>query len=122
MQTKERRTGALLIGAVVAGLVLVSAVAGEATAASAPTAITGPVSAVGSTSATVTGTVNPNGQATTWYFEYGTSTSYGSKTSTMNAGSGTSNVDASATLSGLAPGTTYHYRLVAPTIAGTNPG
>jgi phosphodiesterase/alkaline phosphatase D-like protein len=123
MHTKERSTAGRLGAAVlVVGIVLLSAVVGAATAASAPTAITGPVSAVGSTSATVTGTVNPNGQATTWYFEYGTSTSYGSKTSTMNAGSGTSNVDASATLSGLAPGTTYHYRLVATSSAGTSRG
>jgi hypothetical protein len=50
----------------------------------------------------VTGTVNPNGQATTWYFEYGTSTSYGSKTTDKNAGSGTSAVDVSAG-SGLTP-------------------
>ena len=41
--------------------------------------------------ATVTGTVNPNGQATTWYVEYGTSTSYGSRTASQNAGSGTAN-------------------------------
>src|SRR5256885_1443570 len=122
MRTKERNTPALLIGVVVAGLVLLSAVAGEAIAASAPTAITGPVRAIGPTSATVTGTVNPNGQATSWYFEYGTTTGYGSKTATGNAGSGTSNVSVSAPLAGLAPGTTYHYRLVATSSAGTSRG
>ena len=36
----------------------------------------------------MSGTVNPNGQATTWWVEYGTSTSYGSKTANVNAGSG----------------------------------
>ena len=45
-----------------------------------PVAITGPVSAIGGTSATLNGTVNPGGAATDWWFEYGTSTSYGSKT------------------------------------------
>jgi hypothetical protein len=122
MLTRERRVGRLVAAVLVGGVVLLSAVAGAATAASAPTAITGPVSAVGPTSATVTGTVNPNGQATSWYFEYGTSTSYGSKTATGNAGSGTSNVSVSAPLAGLAPGTTYHYRLVATSSAGTSRG
>ena len=89
------------------------AVAGGAAAAVAPAAITGPVSSVGATSATVTGTVNPNGQATSWYVEYGTSTSYGSRTASQNAGSGTANAAVSASLTGLTPGTTYHYRVVA---------
>ena len=60
--------------------VLVSTIAltfAGAAAAATPSAITGPVTSVGPTTATATGTVNPNGQATTWYVEYGTSTSYG---------------------------------------------
>jgi hypothetical protein len=123
MHTKERSAVRLLgAAALVAGIVLLSADLGAATAASAPTAITGPVSTVGPTSATVTGTVNPNGQATTWYVEYGSSTSYGSKTSAKSAGSGTANVGVSASLSGLAPAVTYHYRLVATNGAGTSRG
>ena len=90
--------------------------------AAAPTAITGPVSAVGTTSATATGTVNPSGQATSWYFEFGTSTSYGRRTPSRGAGSGTSNVQVTGPLSGLTPGTTYHYRLVATNGAGTARG
>ena len=50
--------------------------------AAAPVAITGTVSAIGGTTATLNGTVNPAGAATDWWFEYGTSTSYGSKTAT----------------------------------------
>ena len=61
-----------------ASLLLV--LAAPASAATAPTAITGPVTAIGSTIATLSGTVNANGTATTWYFEYGTTTSYGTKT------------------------------------------
>jgi hypothetical protein len=109
---------AVLVGV---GLLL-STVAVAATAASAPTAITGPVNALGATTATVTGTVNPNGQATSRYFEYGTSTSYGSKTASVGVGSGTANVDVSATLAGLAPRTTYHYRVVATNTTGTSRG
>ena len=90
--------------------------------AAAPTAITGPVTAVGATTATVTGTVNPGGVATTWYVEYGTSTSYGSKTASSSAGSGTANVAVSAPLAGLTEGATYHYRVVATSTAGTSHG
>ena len=60
-----------------------------------PSAITGTVSAVGGTSATLNGTVNPGGAATDWWFEYGTTTAYGSKTATTAAGSGSANVSVS---------------------------
>ena len=88
----------------------------------APAAITGPVTSVGPTTATVTGTVNPNGLATTWYVDYGTSTSYGTKTANANAGSGTANIAVSANLTGLTPGATYHYRVVATNSSGTTRG
>jgi hypothetical protein len=104
------------------GLVLLSGAAAVASVSAAPTAITGPVSAVGATSATASGTVNPNGRSTTWYFEYGTSTSYGKKTSSRGAGSGTANVQVSGTLTALVPGTRYHYRLVATSRDGTTRG
>ena len=110
----------------IAGLLSASAlawvVAGAAAIAAAPTAITGPVSAVGPTSATVSGTVNPGGQATTWLVEYGTSTSYGSQSASAGVGSGSANVAVSRALSGLAAGTTYHYRVVATNGAGTSRG
>ena len=95
---------------------------GTATAAAAPSATTGAVTSVTSTTATVSGTVNPNGTSTSWYFEYGTSTSYGSKTPAANVGSGTVAQDVSANISGLTPATTYHYRFVAMSSAGTTDG
>jgi phosphodiesterase/alkaline phosphatase D-like protein len=85
----------------------------------APAAVTGPASAVSAVSATLEGTVNPGGQATTWWFEYGKTTAYGSKTTTRNAGNGTADVDISAAVTGLTGGTDYHYRLVASNGAGT---
>ncbi|MGH3081907.1 MAG: hypothetical protein ACRDNH_12375, partial [Gaiellaceae bacterium] len=115
----SRRLAALLL---LAGLALLSSGAGVAGVLAAPTAITGPVSAVGSTSATASGTVNPAGQSTSWYFEYGTGTSYGKKTASKSAGSGTANVQVSGALTGLSAGTTYHYRLVATNGAGTARG
>jgi hypothetical protein len=106
---------------ILAAALLAATVAQEAAAAN-PTAITGTVSAIGGTSATLNGTVNPGGAATDWWFEYGTSTSYGSKTSTTAGGSGSANVAVSKSLSGLEPATTYHYRLVAKNASGTTNG
>jgi hypothetical protein len=105
-----------------ASLVLLSTSAGVAAVSAAPTANTGPVTALGTTSATAAGTVNPNGEATTWYFEYGTSASYGKKTTSRSAGAGTADVQVSGAITGLAAGTTYHYRLVATSGDGTTRG
>ena len=88
----------------------------------APTVTTNSASSVTSSSATLNGTVNPNGEATTYYFEYGVDTSYGSTTSSSSAGSGTSAVSVNAPISGLISDTTYHYRLVATNIQGTSYG
>src|SRR5260221_3363156 len=99
------------------------AVAGAALAVTARTVTTGPVTAPGPTTATVSGSVNPEGTATTWDVEYGTSTTYGSHTTPVSAGSGTTTQAVSATLTSLHPGTTYHYRVVATsTPARTSPG
>ena len=81
--------------------------------ATPPTAVTGSASRVGKTSATLNGSIDPNGQPTSYQFEYGTSTAYGSSTPTASAGSGTGPVDVSATVTGLTRATTYHFRLVA---------
>ena len=91
------------------------------TPAAGPSATTKAATSVTSAGAKLNGTVNPNGQATTWHFDYGTSTSYGSSTPVTNTGSGTRNADVSATVSGLAP-SVYHYRLVATNPSGTTQG
>jgi FG-GAP-like repeat/Glycosyl hydrolases family 16 len=87
-----------------------------------PSATTAPPTAVQFRRATLNGTVNPNGFDTHDYFQYGTSTSYGSTTGEVDAGSGTSAVGASATITGLEPNTTYHYRTVATNAGGTTYG
>ena len=115
---RTRLTG--LFGCLVTVIALAGA--GSAAAATVPTASTGPVSAVGPTTATVVGSVNPNGTATTWYVEYGTTTGYGSKTSSASAGSGTTGVAVTGSLASLKPGTSYHYRFVAVSTAGTGHG
>lgn len=91
-------------------------------AASPPSATTGSPSSVGRSHATVSGTVNPNGQSTDYYFRYGTTTSYGLQTGPAHAGSGTGAVAVHATLDGLSPNTTYHYQLVATSSAGATNG
>ncbi len=88
----------------------------------APTVNTGTATAVGQDIATLNGTVNPNGAATDYSFEYGTTTAYGNSTAPTSAGAGTSLVAASASISGLAANTTYHYRLVANNASGTSLG
>ena len=90
--------------------------------AKAPVATTGAAGQIGPRDATVNGTVNPNGTSTTYWFQYGTTMSYGLQTGIHNAGSGTSDRRVSGHLSGLAAGTTYHYRLVAQNAAGTTRG
>jgi hypothetical protein len=87
-----------------------------------PSATTGPANSVTAHSANVTGTVNPNGVAATYHFEYGTSTTYGHSTAATSAGSGTSPVSVAAHLSGLHPGAIYHYRLVVTSASGTSMG
>jgi|CZKG01.1.fsa_nt_gi hypothetical protein len=75
---------------------------------------TGPVSDLTSTTATLNGTVVPDGTATLSHFDYGTSTSYGSTTPSATP-SGFGSQPTSAHVTGLTPGTTYHYRLDATT-------
>ncbi|MEK9135908.1 MAG: fibronectin type III domain-containing protein, partial [Bacteroidota bacterium] len=89
----------------------------------APTVTTGSPSNISTTSATLTGTVNPNGSSTSVVFQYGTSTSYGNQaTATQSPVTGSSAVSVSALLTGLSSGTTYHYRVVATNSAGTSNG
>ena len=78
--------------------------------------------AVGPTSATLEGSVDPLGSSTTYKFEYGTTAAYGSATATGQAGAGTMPVAVSASPSSLKPETTYHYRLVATNAEGTTYG
>jgi hypothetical protein len=87
-----------------------------------PGVVTLPATAVTGTSATLNGTVNPNGLATTYHFEYGTTIGYGNSTSTISAGSGTSDIAVNANISGLIAGTPYHFRLVAVNSDGTTNG
>jgi len=103
-------------------IALLALTAGSALAAGAPTATTGGSSAVTDTAATVAGTVNPQGQLTSYAFQYGTTTAYGQQTALTSAGSGTADAAVRADLAGLTAGTTYHYRVIATNASGTTVG
>ena len=90
--------------------------------AAAPAATTEPATAVTATTATLEGTVSPNQEETTYYFEYGTTTEYGTKTPTEGPFGGNADKKAKADVTGLTPSTTYHYRVVATNPSGTTMG
>lgn len=93
-----------------------------------PTATTEePATEVTPTSATVPGTVNPNGAPLTGcLFEYGTATSYGQSMACSQTlaeiGSGNEPKAVSAKLTGLIPNQTYHYQLVAANASAAGKG
>jgi hypothetical protein len=103
-------------------LVVAGAVAPAFAAAATPTVSTSPASRVSQTTARLNAQVNPRGQSTTYSFQYGTTTKYGATTPAAPAGSGTKAVGVSADIAGLAPVTTYHYRVVASSPAGVVSG
>ena len=74
------------------------------------------------TSARVTGTVNANGTAATWWLEWGPTTTYGSKSAAQSLSATTNDVNVGVPVSGLANGTLYHARLVISNSIGTVPG
>ena len=96
--------------------------AAPALAASSPAVVTGSVTNVADTSAKLLGTVNPNGSATTYLFQWGLTNAYGVNGNNHPAGSGIKTVSVSATPTGLTPGTVYHYRVVATNKDGTSVG
>jgi hypothetical protein len=105
-------------------LICIAAVAivpGTARAA-APLASTSAATAVTGTTATLNGTVFPSKEATTYHFDYGTTTDYGSQTPAAGPVGGNAGKAASADITGLTPLTTYHFRLVATNASGTATG
>jgi len=105
-------------------LVMLSGVMASTALAVAPTATTAPATNVTATSATLNGDVVPNQADTTYFFEYGTTTDYGTKTPTQGPvkGKPTNSKAVSEDVTGLQPSTTYNYRLVATNSAGTSNG
>jgi len=92
-----------------------------AAATGPPVVTTNPATLVASSSATLNGSLDPHGLTTSVYFQYGTTTSYGS-TTTMQSQTGNTFRNISANISSLTAGTGYHYRIVATNSAGTTYG
>jgi hypothetical protein len=90
--------------------------------AASPTVTTRAASSVAQHAATLQADVNPHGAATTYAFQYGTSTAYGAQTPARNAGSGDRAQRVSVRVEGLTPGVRYHYRVVASNADGTTEG
>jgi hypothetical protein len=90
----------------------------------APAVATGAASSQAQTSAILNATVNPDsGPVSDCEFEYGNSIYYGASVPcTSPPGTGNTSVAVSASIGGLAPGTTYYFRVVATNAGGTSYG
>jgi hypothetical protein len=80
--------------------------------AAAPTVTTGKATKIGPTTATLHGTIDPNGTATSYKFQIGPTRLYGGQTALQSAGGGQKPVRVSGPIVSAAPATVYHYRLV----------
>ena len=105
---------------ILATLLLLVLLPGAAAAQDAPVVTTGPAEDVTHSGATLTGTVDPNGEARQYHFEFGTTTSYGLQTIAQTTTDGSDPEEVTAQLAGLAPATTYHFRLVADGVEGAD--
>ncbi len=90
--------------------------------AAAPDAATTEADPVLPTNAVLAGTVNPNGEDTTWYFEYWTDPSDKRQTAVSQLAAGLEPVAVEATAYGLIPMTGYGFRVVAQNALGTSTG
>ena len=87
-----------------------------------PAVNTMPASSVGPTNATLNGSVNPNGLSTTAKFAYGLTTNYSTIVVLTGTYTGSNSIAVNTNLSGLAPATTYHFRLDATNATGLTLG
>ncbi len=85
-----------------------------------PQALTGAATTLRGTSATLLGVVDPNGVATTYYFQYGPTIAYGKVTPTASLAEGFDKIKVGKPVTGVSIG--YHYRLVATNADGASFG
>ena len=90
----------------------------------APAVATGQAVSVAQSTATLGGSLDPQGADTSYWFEYGTNADYSTSApaSAVDAGSGNGFQSVTQGISGLTPGVTYHFRLVTNNAGGTSYG
>jgi len=117
------------IARLLAAAVLAAPLLGPAAAAAAdddeddaPTAQTGAAAAITDRSATLTAQLTPQGDTTSFRFEYGPTTSYGQSTATGTLPAGGATRTVTAAIEGLTPATVYHFRVRAWNSNGTSTG
>jgi phosphodiesterase/alkaline phosphatase D-like protein len=103
-------------------IVVLASVTGSAQAASSPSVVTGTATGVTDTTAVLNASVDPNGSPTVYLFSYGPTSAYGIVSTTKSIGSGSKGVTVSEAITGLVPGTEYHYRVQAQSSAGVSIG
>jgi Concanavalin A-like lectin/glucanases superfamily len=81
-------------------------------------AFTGGVTGITPGLAVLYGTVNPNNEPTRAWFEFGPTTDYGNSTPPIFLSASSSDIPITNTISGLLPGTQYHFQLVATNSSG----
>lgn len=114
---RSKGLGALVLSAAMIGL------AAPASALAAKPAVTsGAATKITFASAHLKGSVDPNKEAATYFFQYGTTIALGTQTAPVAAGAGDKAVPAAADITGLAPVTKYYYRVVAHNNSGTTLG
>lgn len=98
------------------------ALSAPAQAAGRPAVSTGAARSISYGSATLNGSLNPNGSNTSYYFQYGLTRAYGGQTTIAGAGAGVHALKVSLPVAGLQPLSVYHYRLVAVNGSGATIG
>lgn len=92
------------------------------TTSAPPLVTTGAASLIASTAATLGGMIDPLGQGSSYQFQLGADANYGFTQVVQSAGSGSTALPVTLNLSGLRPGTTYHFRLTGGNSAGSAAG
>jgi hypothetical protein len=87
-----------------------------------PAVVTGATSNVTYSSAILYGFLAARGQVTNYVFQYGPTSAYGAQSPLAPAGNGTITIKVSQAVTGLRPGLTYHYRIIAASPGGTTKG
>jgi hypothetical protein len=105
-----------------ATVVVTASITGVALGASSPTVITGSATSAMDTSIVLHGRINPNGKETSYLFSYGPTAAYGATSPARHVGAGSKGVNVTQTITGLTPGSVYHYRISALSSAGGGTG